>query len=62
MSVPFDVPHPVLDSTTTTTTASTVDAVVVVVAAVVAGAVDVVGCQFKTNELMAMKILAVSVE
>ena len=60
MSVPFDVPHPVLDSTTTTTTASTVAAVVV--AAVVAGAVDVVGCQFKTNELMAMKILAVSVE
>ena len=59
MSVPFDVPHPVLDSTTTTTTtASTVAAVVV------AGAVDVdvVGCQFKTNELMAMKILAVSVE
>jgi len=62
LSVPFDVPHPVLDSTTTTTTASTVAAVVV--AAVVAGAVDVdvVGCQFKTNELMAMKILAVSVE
>ena len=58
MSVPFDVPHPVLDSTPTTTTASTVAAVVV------AGAVDVdvVGCQFKTNELMAMKILAVSVE